>query len=417
MKFRIYTFGCKTNQYDSEFLRRGLLQSMREADFDEDPDVIIVNTCSVTHIAERKARTLIRRLLKDYPKAQIIVTGCYAERSPNELEGLGNLVVLGNRDKDKILRLFSINPNEQVLTVYKGKRVRAFVKIQDGCEDFCSYCIVPYVRGPVRSRSFVEIMEEIEKLVQAGYPEIVLTGIHIGKFEDNGKRLPELIRAISNRFPELKRIRLSSLEPQEVDIDIINLFREVSNLSPHIHLVAQSGSNRVLRDMKRRYTREDFLSIVEGFRSARDDIEFTTDIIVGFPTEKEEDFRDTLSLIEEVGFIKVHIFPFSPRPGTEAFNLNQIDKKVIKEREEILETVSLEVAFNRLKRLVGDYVEVLVERCSDNTAVGLTPSYVRVYIDSARPLEVGRLINVKVTNVEKKKDSVILRATFQPSIP
>jgi len=412
MKFRIYTFGCKTNQYDSEFLRRNFLQLMKEADSDEKPDLIVVNTCSVTHIAERKARTLIRHLLKTYPEAKIIVTGCYAERSPDELERLGDIRVIGNMDKDKILDLFSINSSISSPDAGKGRRIRAFVKIQDGCDDFCSYCIVPYVRGPVRSRSFEEIIGEIEQLVKFGYLEIVLIGIHIGKFESDGKKLPDLVRTISDNFPEIRRIRLSSLEPQEVNRDIIDLFKDVSNLCPHIHLVAQSGSNKVLRDMKRKYTREEFLSIIDDFRSVMKNIEFTTDIIVGFPTEEEEDFRDTISLIEEVGFVKVHIFPFSPRPGTEAFDLTPLDKKIVKEREELLKAVSLETAFNKLNKLVGNYVEILVERYSDGMAAGLTPNYVRVYLNTIEPLKPGEIIKVKVNGVEKAKDSVVLRGVY-----
>ncbi len=411
MNFRIYTFGCKTNQYDSEFLRRNFLQLMKEADSDEKPDLIVVNTCSVTHIAERKARTLIRHLLNTYPEAKIIVTGCYAERSPDELERLGDIRVIGNMDKDKILDLFSINSS--ISSPDAGRRrIRAFVKIQDGCDDFCSYCIVPYVRGPVRSRSFEEIIGEIEQLVKFGYLEIVLIGIHIGKFESDGKSLPDLVRTISDNFPEIRRIRLSSLEPQEVNRDIIDLFKDVSNLCPHIHLVAQSGSNKVLRDMKRKYTREEFLSIIDDFRSVMKNIEFTTDIIVGFPTEEEEDFRDTISLIEEVGFVKVHIFPFSPRPGTEAFDLTPLDKKIVKEREELLKAVSLETAFNKLNKLVGNYVEILVERYSDGMAAGLTPNYVRVYLNTIEPLKPGEIIKVKVNGVEKAKDSVVLRGVY-----
>lgn len=412
MKFRIYTFGCKTNQYDSEFLRRKFLQLMREADSDEKPDLIVVNTCSVTHIAERKARTLIRHLLNTYPEAKIIVTGCYAERSPDELERLGDIRVIGNMDKDKILDLFSINSSTLSPDAGKGRRIRAFVKIQDGCDDFCSYCIVPYVRGPIRSRSFEEIIGEIEQLVKFGYLEIVLIGIHIGKFESDGKSLPDLVRTIYNNSPEIRRIRLSSLEPQEVNRDIIDLFKDVSNLCPHIHLVAQSGSNKVLRDMKRKYTREEFLSIIDDFRSVMKNIEFTTDIIVGFPTEEEEDFRDTISLIEEVGFVKVHIFPFSPRPGTEAFDLTPLDKKIVKEREELLKAVSLETAFNKLNKLVGNYVEILVERYSDGMAAGLTPNYVRVYLNTIEPLKPGEIIKVKVNGVEKAKDSVVLRGVY-----
>jgi len=412
MNFRIYTFGCKTNQYDSEFLRRKFLQLMREADSDEKPDLIVVNTCSVTHIAERKARTLIRHLLNTYPEAKIIVTGCYAERSPDELERLGDIRVIGNMDKDKILDLFSINSSTLSPDAGRGRKVRAFVKIQDGCDDFCSYCIVPYVRGPIRSRNFEEIIKEIEQLVEFGYPEILLTGIHIGKFESDGKKLPDLVRTIYNNFPEIRRIRLSSLEPQEVNRDIIDLFKDVSNLCPHIHLVAQSGSNKVLRDMKRKYTREEFLSIIDDFRSVMKNIEFTTDIIVGFPTEEEEDFRDTISLIEEVGFVKVHIFPFSPRPGTEAFDLTPLDKKIVKEREELLKAVSLETAFNKLNKLVGNYVEILVERYSDGMAAGLTPNYVRVYLNTIEPLKPGEIIKVKVNGVEKAKDSVVLRGVY-----
>ncbi|HPO81557.1 MAG TPA: tRNA (N(6)-L-threonylcarbamoyladenosine(37)-C(2))-methylthiotransferase MtaB [bacterium] len=412
MKFRIYTFGCKTNQYDSEFLRRNFLQLMKEADSDEKPDLIVVNTCSVTHIAERKARTLIRHLLNTYPEAKIIVTGCYAERSPDELERLGDIRVIGNMDKDKILDLFSINSSTLSPDAGRGRKVRAFVKIQDGCDDFCSYCIVPYVRGPIRSRSFEEIIGEIEQLVKFGYLEIVLIGIHIGKFESDGKSLPDLVRTIYNNFPEIRRIRLSSLEPQEVNRDIIDLFKDVSNLCPHIHLVAQSGSNKVLRDMKRKYTREEFLSIIDDFRSVMKNIEFTTDIIVGFPTEEEEDFRDTISLIEEVGFVKVHIFPFSPRPGTEAFDLTPLDKKIVKEREELLKAVSLETAFNKLNKLVGNYVEILVERYSDGMAAGLTPNYVRVYLNTIEPLKPGEIIKVKVNGVEKAKDSVVLRGVY-----
>jgi len=385
---------------------------MREADSDEKPDLIVVNTCSVTHIAERKARTLIRHLLNTYPEAKIIVTGCYAERSPDELERLGDIRVIGNMDKDKILDLFSINSSTLSPDAGRGRKVRAFVKIQDGCDDFCSYCIVPYVRGPIRSRSFEEIIGEIEQLVKFGYLEIVLIGIHIGKFESDGKSLPDLVRTIYNNFPEIRRIRLSSLEPQEVNRDIIDLFKDVSNLCPHIHLVAQSGSNKVLRDMKRKYTREEFLSIIDDFRSVMKNIEFTTDIIVGFPTEEEEDFRDTISLIEEVGFVKVHIFPFSPRPGTEAFDLTPLDKKIVKEREELLKAVSLETAFNKLNKLVGNYVEILVERYSDGMAAGLTPNYVRVYLNTIEPLKPGEIIKVKVNGVEKAKDSVVLRGVY-----
>jgi len=411
MKFRIYTFGCKTNQYDSEYLRRVLVNSMEEASDREAPDVIIVNTCSVTHIAERKARTLIRHLLRTYPKARIIVTGCYAERDPKGIENLGALTVVGNRDKERLYKLFSPNSSPKVLPVEKEKRIRAFVKIQDGCDDFCSYCIVPYVRGPVRSRNTREILDEIKALADLGYPEIVLTGIHIGRFEDDRIRLPDLVRLIHRETPSIKRIRLSSLEPQEVDRGIIELFREIPNLCPHIHLVAQSGSNKVLRDMKRRYTREEYLSLVEEFRSVRDDIEFTTDIIVGFPSEEERDFEDTISLVKEVEFIKVHIFPFSPRPGTEAFNLRQIDKRIVRERETRLRDVSLDVAFNRLRRLVGENLEILVERCSNNVATGLTTTYIRVNCTVSCLVSVGSLIDVHIEGLEKRKDSIVLKGT------
>ncbi|MGC8970808.1 MAG: tRNA (N(6)-L-threonylcarbamoyladenosine(37)-C(2))-methylthiotransferase MtaB [bacterium] len=411
MRFRIYTFGCKTNQYDSEFLRRILVNSMKEANDEEIPDIIIVNTCSVTHIAERKARTLIRHLLRTYPTAKVIVTGCYAERDPKAIENLGNLIVVGNRDKEKIPSLLLPDSIPKILPEDKSKRIRAFVKIQDGCDDFCSYCIVPYVRGPVRSRKTEEILKEVKTLAELGYPEIVLTGIHIGRFEDNGRRLSDLVKLIYREVPDIKRIRLSSIEPQEVNREIIRLFNEVPILCPHIHLVAQSGSNKVLKDMRRKYTRKEYLSLVEEFRSIRNDIEFTTDIIVGFPTEEERDFEDTISLVKEVGFIKVHIFPFSPRPGTDAFSLKRIDKKVVREREERLKEVSLDVAFNRLKNIIGEDMEILVERYSNGVAVGLTKTYIRVYSTVSSPISIGDLIRVRINSVNKGKDSVNLKGT------
>ncbi len=411
MRFRIYTFGCKTNQYDSEFLRRILVNSMKEANDEEIPDIIIVNTCSVTHIAERKARTLIRHLLRTYPTAKVIVTGCYAERDPKAIENLGNLIVVGNRDKEKIPSLLLPDSIPKILPEDKSKRIRAFVKIQDGCDDFCSYCIVPYVRGPVRSRKTEEILKEVKTLAELGYPEIVLTGIHIGRFEDNGRRLSNLVKLIYREVPDIKRIRLSSIEPQEVNREIIRLFNEVPILCPHIHLVAQSGSNKVLKDMRRKYTRKEYLSLVEEFRSIRNDIEFTTDIIVGFPTEEERDFEDTISLVKEVGFIKVHIFPFSPRPGTDAFSLKRIDKKVVREREERLKEVSLDVAFNRLKNIIGEDMEILVERYSNGVAVGLTKTYIRVYSTVSSPISIGDLIRVRINSVNKGKDSVNLKGT------
>ncbi|MGB9681874.1 MAG: tRNA (N(6)-L-threonylcarbamoyladenosine(37)-C(2))-methylthiotransferase MtaB [bacterium] len=409
MKFRIYTFGCKTNQYDSESLRRTFLQFMEEAIPNEAPEFIIVNTCAVTHIAERKARTLIRHLLRVYPQSKFVVTGCYAERDPERIREMGDITVIGNREKEKIPSLLfpNLTLNSPVIDK-KNKKIRAFVKIQDGCDDFCSYCIVPYVRGRVRSRSTEEIIEEIKSLVELNYPEIVLTGIHIGRFEDDGKRLPDLVRLINKEIPNIKRIRLSSLEPQEVDESIIELFKDIPNLCPHIHLVAQSGSNKVLKDMKRKYTREEYLSLIEKFRSVRKDIEFTTDIIVGFPTEEENDFRNTVSLIEEIGFIKVHIFPFSPRPGTEAFNLMPIDKKIIKEREELLKEKSLEVAYTKLKKFLHTPQNILAEDFDNGIVTGFTPTYVRVYARSDLSIRVGTILPVVIDRVEKLKDNVVL---------
>jgi len=409
MKFRIYTFGCKTNQYDSELLKRSFLQFMEEAGPDESPDIIIVNTCAVTHIAERKARTLIRHLLRSHPDSKLVVTGCYAERDPKKIKEIGDIIVIGNKEKEKIPSLLfpdlKISPS---VIDNRKRKIRAFVKIQDGCDDFCSYCIVPYVRGRVRSRSTGEVIEEIKSLAGLGYPEVILTGIHIGRFEDEEKRLPDLIRLIAKDIPSLKRIRLSSLEPQEVDKDIIELFRDIPNLCPHLHLVVQSGSNKVLKHMRRRYTREGYLSLIEEFRSVREDIEFTTDIIVGFPTEDENDFKDTISLIEEIEFVKVHIFPFSPRPGTEAFNLKPIDTKIVKEREEILKEIALKVAYNRLKRFVGTVQNILIEGFSNGMATGFTPKYVRVYARTNSAIELGMIVPVVIERVEKLKDNVVL---------
>ena len=409
MKFRIYTFGCKTNQYDSELLRRFFLQFMEEAKSNESPNFVIVNTCAVTHIAERKARTLIRRLLKNYPDSKLIVTGCYAERDPNSIEAIRNITVVGNREKEKIPSiLFPKSELKHPIIDKNPRKMRAFVKIQDGCDDFCSYCIVPYVRGNVRSRDMQDILEEAKSLVDSDYKEIVLTGIHVGRFEtDDGKRLPELLKLISE-IKGIERIRLSSIEPQEVTQDIIEMFGDIPNLCPHLHLVAQSGSNSVLKAMKRKYTREEYITLVERFKRVRPDVEFTTDIIVGFPTETERDFKETISLVEDVMYIKVHIFPFSPRPGTEAFNLKPIDRKIVKEREEILKEISLNIAYNRLKSFLGTTQNILVENFSNGIVTGLIPKYVRVYAKADSTVKLETIMSVSIEKVEKLKDNVVL---------
>ncbi len=364
-KFKTATLGCRTNQYESEAYATQLRQlGYLEAGEGEEADICIVNTCTVTASADSHSRHQIRQLHRKNPGASIVVTGCLAEREPEELramEGVTHLVP--NRDKERLLEV--LFPEEE-LPEFKidqfSAHTRAFVKVQDGCDSFCTYCILPYVRGRSRSRPLQEIVEEVKGLVANGYKEIVLTGINIGDFKgEQGESLADLVHAV-DEVEGLKRLRLSSIDPDEVDDALMKAILEGKTTCYSLHIVLQAGSNLTLKRMNRKYTKQIFLETIRRLKKAAPDFTFTTDIIVGFPGETDADFEETLGVMRETYFAKVHMFPFSPRKRTRAaLYPNQISREVIQERKQRVLRESEKLAFEMRQPYVGKKMKVLIE--------------------------------------------------------
>ena len=355
--YRLATLGCRTNQYESQGYAAQLRRLGYEAAGEGEPaDVCVVNTCTVTEGADASSRHEIRKLLKENPCAQVFVTGCMADK----VQGNERLKVVLNADKERLIE--QVMPGlesypEFQIEAFEG-RTRAFVKVQDGCNSFCTYCIIPYVRGRSRSRGIEDVVREVEGLVAAGYGEVVLTGINIGDFEAG---LAHLVRAV-DRVPGLKRLRVSSIDPDEVNDDLLAAILEGKTTCPSMHIVLQSGSNVILKRMNRTYTIQIFTETIERLKAAHPDFTFTTDVIVGFPGETEGDHRDTLRAIEQVQFAKVHMFPYSPRERTRAaLYPNRVPSEVIHRRKQEVMRLSEQVAFQLRERFVGRRMPVLME--------------------------------------------------------
>lgn len=370
-KFKVVTLGCRTNQYESQAYTDQLLQmGYTQVGEGQSADLCIVNTCTVTASADSASRHQIRALYRANPEAQIVVTGCLAERAPEELVHLPGVVrVVSNKEKEQLVNL--IAPGEEVpefaIQQFEA-HTRAFVKVQDGCNSFCTYCILPYVRGRSRSRRLGEILEEVRGLIRNGYKEVVLTGINVGDFdgapqaEEPPVRLAELVRAVDG-LEGLRRLRVSSIDPDEVDEELADAILNGKTTCPSMHIVLQSGSNVILKRMNRKYSREIFLHTVETLKAARADFTFTTDVIVGFPGESERDFADTLEIMDKVRFAKVHMFPYSVRERTRAaLYPNKIAPELIQERKARLLTLAEQHAFELREAYVGQRREVLFEQ-------------------------------------------------------
>lgn len=369
-KFKVTTLGCRTNQYESAAYMTQLKErGYTEAKDGEEAELCIINTCTVTESADSSSRYQIRHLARQNPHAKIVVTGCLAERTPDELAKLPEVhTVITNKNKEQLLNL--IFPEEEwpeFAIDHFGGYTRAFVKIQDGCNSFCTYCILPYVRGRSRSRRVDSILREIQTLIEKGHKEIVLTGINVGDFDgapeegENPVRLADLVRMV-DQLEGLERLRISSIDPDEVDADLLDAVVNGKHTCQSMHIVLQSGSNAILKRMNRKYTRQIFLSTIEKLKAASPDFTFTTDVIVGFPGETDGDFEETMQIIQEVGFAKVHMFPYSKRERTRAaLYPNHLDPKLIHERKQKLLRMSEQGAFELRNRYVGKIVKVLTE--------------------------------------------------------
>lgn len=413
MKVAIDTLGCKLNQAESELFARQLAEAGHKVVSSiEEADVYILNTCTVTHIADAKSRHLLRMAHRRNPTARLVAAGCYAHLAPQEIASIeGVSLVVGNEDKTRLVQKLEesgclspdVNAHKDSISNHE-RRTRSFIRIQDGCSYFCSYCIVPLARGREKSLPLGEVAEEVRERVNDGYKEVVLTGTNIGLYHHDETNLAELVaRVLSDT--EVVRLRLSSLQPQEISQRLIELWRD-SRLCPHFHLSLQSGSNSVLQRMKRRYNVTDYQQAVLLIRSVVPQASITTDIIVGFPGENEAEFEEGYEFCREMQFARIHVFPYSRREGTTAACLpGQIADDVKKQRSQRMLALARESAINFRRRFCGAIVSVLWEKCNSNGIwTGLSDNYIKVQCRSDADLT-NRLFPVKLTET-KGKDGV-----------
>lgn len=406
-KAAFYTLGCKVNQYETEAMAELFADAGYEiCDFSDKSDVYVINTCSVTNMGDRKSRQIIRRAKKTNPDAVIAVTGCYSQVAPEEVLAINGVnIVIGTQDRKNIVSLVediknmsNVNHVSNIMTNHEFEelhikeymsRTRAFIKIQEGCNQFCSYCIIPYARGPVRSRPFNDVITEVKRLAANNFKEIILVGIHVASYgaDLDDTSLEKLIMAV-DKIDGIERIRLSSIEPMTLDQKFIDSIKGSKKLCHHFHISLQSGCNETLRRMNRKYTTEQFKGIVDGLREAFEDVAVTTDIMVGFPAETEEEFEKTVAFTREIAFADAHIFQYSMRQGTPAAKRpDQISPDIKEKRSKIIiaETRKSRDAF--IERFIGKTMRVLFEqRASDGMFEGKTDNYITVHAPSEENL-------------------------------
>lgn len=400
--FTCVTLGCKVNQYETNAMRQALEdRKLRFVSPDAHPDLIIVNTCAVTGVSGRKSRQAIRKAKMDHPGALVVAAGCLAHLEENQLGKIADLVI-GNHEKTKIIQILEsrkasqivsdisqVDSYEEIYPVRTDTRTRALVKIQDGCNNNCSFCIIPHVRGKSRSRTPRQIMEEAERLTQGGVKELVMTGIHLDSYgldlEDTC--LADILEQL-HEIDGLERIRLSSLEPGIVDKAFLKRLAALSRLCPHFHLSIQSGCDETLRRMNRNYNVSHFRDAVNGIRETFPSGSVTTDIIVGFPGETEEEFRESYAFVEDMRFSRAHVFRFSPRKGTAAFHMpDQVESRIQEERSHRMMSLCEDSARLWMSRWKGKTVQVLVEQISrrrQGWVEGYTPHYMKVVFPGDR---------------------------------
>lgn len=414
-----YTLGCKVNQYETEAVSELFSDDGFEiVPFEEKADVYIINTCSVTSVSDRKSRRIIRYAKKQNPNAVVAVMGCYSQTSPNEVLDIDGVnLVLGTKNKSSVLNLVKTldsssklnavmnvadNHEYEELTVSRTQgRTRAYIKIQDGCSQFCSYCIIPYARGPVRSRCEKDVINEISAIADAGYKEIVLTGIHVASYgKDLGNTSLAELLCKADRIEGIKRIRLSSIEPMTLNSDFVETIKNCKKLCPHFHISLQSGCDATLKRMNRHYTAAQFESIVNGLRNAFDDCAVTTDIMTGFAGETDAEFEETLKFVNRIKFADAHVFRYSQRRGTPAARRpDQVAPEVKEERSKIIIDAVLRSRNEFLNSQIGKTVEVLFEtHTKDGYYEGKTANYITVHAKSDEDMR-GKFRNVYLDSI------------------
>lgn len=427
-KIAFYTLGCKVNQADTASMENLFLRSGHQlVSFDGEADVYIINTCVVTNTGQRKSRQTIHRAIRKNPNALIVVTGCYPQTAAEEVKAIAGVdMIIGNQDRAQIVQLveerLAHRQTDTLDAVHKltastafeemaagdiTDKTRAFLKIQEGCNQFCTYCIIPYARGPLRSRSLESIRTETQRLISAGFKEIVLIGIHLGcygKEDPDGPTLYDAVKTVLD-VPGVQRLRLGSLESVEVEPRLLTLMQEDARFCRHLHLPLQSGCDKTLQAMHRPYTTAKFKTLLADIKTRVPDIAITTDVIVGFPGETEADFETTCKFAESCGFSKMHIFPFSARKGTPAEKFaGAVTEAVKKERADILGRIDETMHKTFLQAMVGQTAEVLFEQpAGEDYFEGLTGNYQRVFVKSGGCNLGGEILPVKITAFDGEK--------------
>ena len=413
MKFNIITLGCKVNTYESNYIRDTFLNEGYKEDIDN-PDIVVINTCTVTDTADSKSLKIIRSNMRKYENSIFVVMGCFAQLNSKILKDMNVNVIIGNHNKSKVLEYIKeyLNTKKQIVDITDMTKVpfdemklnnfnktRAFVKIEDGCENFCSYCIIPYTRGKVRSKRVGDVISEITTLVQNGHKEIVLTGIHTGHYEDNDVTFSTLLERIC-KIEGLERIRISSIEITELDDKFLEVLKNNLKIVDHIHIPVQSGSNEILKSMNRKYDKEYFINEIEKIRSIRPDISITTDLIVGFPNETEELFNETIDTLNKIRFSKIHVFPYSRRKGTPADLMNnQIPENIKHERVRKIIDISKDLEIEYMNKFIGKKLSFIPEMKKDGYLVGHTKNYISIKYKTNMPL-IHDEIEVELDSIE-----------------
>ena len=425
MNFSVITLGCKANYYDSECIKDTILKDKKYLYNDNlkiKSDIYIINTCAVTNISESKSRKTIRRCTRINDKAIIVVVGCYSQIASDKIASIPNVnIVLGNSNKENVyhyLQKYFANPNKQIIDIknilfkkkYEQKTIlsafknktRAYVKIQDGCDNFCSFCIIPYTRGKLRSRNPLDIITEIRLLVKNNYKEIILTGIHTAGYGDDLHNYSffDLLYDIETKIIANFRVRISSIEISQLSSKIINLLKTSKKIVPHLHVPLQSGSDKILNLMERKYNCKQYLDMIKILRKNIPSIAITTDLIIGFPNEDETAFKEIIEFIQAVSFSEIHVFPYSPKTNTPAADMKQVDPKIKKKRVAKVIEINKQLAEKYINQLKSNVFEVLFERKIPDSSYyyGYSREYIKIKCYSEKNIK-NKIMNVKITEI------------------
>ena len=411
MKFYIYNLGCKVNSYESNIMKENLEANGYVQGSEDDSDIYIINTCTVTNTSDNKSLKIIRRVLRNHPNSITVACGCMTQVNSVYLKEMNVKVIIGNKGKSKIVDYINeyLKTKKQIIDITDFKndkfedmclnnfdKTRSFVKIEDGCENFCSYCIIPYARGKVRSKDPDLVINEVNNLIKEGHKEVVLTGIHTGHY---GADINYSFATLLNRLVKIKgleRLRISSIEITEITDEVLDVLKNNSNLVSHLHIPLQSGSNTILKLMNRKYDKEYFIDKINKIRSIRKDISITTDVIVGFPSETDELFNETVDTIKKINFSKIHVFPFSLRKNTKAESIpNHIDDVTKKNRVKELVELSNELENSYMNQFINKTVLLLPEVYKEGYLIGHTDNYLKIRVKGSHEL-LNKIIEVKV---------------------